>query len=66
MFYDLSKEEETELKIFPFQIMDATLNKYLKLSENEAISNIEKIVNKVKEVNGTFISLWHNESLSNQ
>ncbi len=64
-FYDLENEQETGLKIFPFQIMDTTLNRSLQLSENEAISNIENIANKIKEVNGTFISLWHNESLSN-
>ena len=64
-FYDLENEQETGLKIFPFQIMDTTLNRSLQLSENEAISNIENIANKIKEVNGTFISLWHNESFSN-
>ncbi len=63
-FYDLYNEKETELKIYPFQIMDVTLNQYLKLSVDGAIQRIEEIINKVKQVNGTFISLWHNESLS--
>jgi len=52
------------LKIFPFQIMDVTLNEYLKLNVEEAIEKIKSIIQKVKDVNGTFISLWHNESLS--
>jgi hypothetical protein len=44
--------------------MDVTLNQYLKLNIDEAVELIAKIIKKVKEVNGTFISLWHNESLS--
>lgn len=63
-FYDLYNEKETELKIYPFQLMDVTLNQYLKLNVDEAVERIGNIIQKVKEVNGTFISLWHNESLS--
>jgi hypothetical protein len=64
MFYDLYNERETDLRIFPFQVMDVTLNQYLKLSVEEAEKRIEEIINKIKAVNGTFITLWHNESLS--
>lgn len=63
-FYDLYNEKETTLKIYPFHVMDTTLNQYLKLNVDEAIDLIHKIIQKVKAVNGTFISLWHNESLS--
>jgi hypothetical protein len=63
-FYDLYTEKETDLKIFPFQVMDATLNQYLKLNVEGAIELVSEIISKVKQVNGTFISLWHNESLS--
>jgi hypothetical protein len=63
-FYDLYSEKESELKIFPFQVMDATLNQYLKLNVDEAIQKVSEIIQKVKDVQGTFISLWHNESLS--
>ncbi len=63
-FYDLYNEKETELKIYPFQVMDTTLNQYLKLDVDQAVKKIMEIIQKVKDVNGTFISLWHNESLS--
>jgi hypothetical protein len=63
-FYDLYNEKETGLEIFPFHVMDTTLNRYLKLNIEEAVQKIEKIIQKVKQVNGTFISLWHNESVS--
>jgi hypothetical protein len=65
-FYDLEMEEQTLLKIFTFQVMDGTLNQYMKLNQEEAVEKIRKIVNSVKLVNGTFISLWHNESVGEQ
>jgi len=63
-FYDLESEEKTELKIYPFEVMDITLNKYKGYNVTEAISSIESVIEKIKKVNGTFISIWHNEALS--
>lgn len=63
-FYDLYREKESCLKIFPFQVMDTTLNQYLKLDVDEAVEIIKIIIKKIKKVDGTFISLWHNETLS--
>ncbi len=65
-FYNLDLEIETRLKIHPFAIMDGTLNDYMHLSPDEAIDKIKKIIDEVKNVNGTFISLWHNEPLSDK
>jgi len=65
LFYDLDLETETKLRIHPFQVMDGTLKDYQQLSPEEAIIKIKKMVDEVKAVNGTFISLWHNETLSN-
>jgi len=45
--------------------MDGTLRDYQQLTPEEAIVRIKKMVDEVKAVNGTFISLWHNETLSN-
>ncbi|MFH1004092.1 MAG: polysaccharide deacetylase family protein [Bacteroidota bacterium] len=63
-FYDLQKEEETKLRIHPFAVMDATLNLYMKLSPEEAIKRTKEIIREVKSVHGTFITIWHNETLS--
>ncbi|MGB1316835.1 MAG: hypothetical protein ACPG5W_01445, partial [Flavobacteriales bacterium] len=38
---------------------------YMKLSPEESKAHITELVKTVKSVNGTFISLWHNETLSN-
>ncbi|MFI5150546.1 MAG: polysaccharide deacetylase family protein [Bacteroidia bacterium] len=65
-FYDLDLELETRLRIHPFAVMDATLKYYMKVPPEKAIQAIQPLLDEVKAVGGTFISLWHNESLSNQ
>ncbi|WP_408026654.1 polysaccharide deacetylase family protein [Tenacibaculum litoreum] len=64
-FYDLDFEIQTPLKIFPFAVMDATLNDYMKLTPKQSLGKIRDLKNEVKAVNGTFITVFHNESLSN-
>ncbi|AZJ36579.1 polysaccharide deacetylase family protein [Tenacibaculum singaporense] len=64
-FYDLDFEIQTPLKIFPFALMDATLNDYMKLTPKQSLGKIRDLKNEVKAVNGTFITVFHNESLSN-
>lgn len=63
-FYDISIEQHTPLRIFPFAIMDVTLREYLKMSPQEAIQTAQKIIQTIKSVNGMFITLWHNHTLS--
>ena len=63
-FFDLSSNKATELMIHPFQVMDGTLNQYQKLKPDDALQEIKSIYEEVKYVEGTFVTLWHNESLS--
>jgi hypothetical protein len=65
-FYDLDLESETALRIHPFAVMDATLNLYLMLSPEEALARVKTMIAEVKKVNGVFMSLWHNETLSDE
>jgi hypothetical protein len=65
-FYDLDLETETMLMIHPFQIMDGALRDYMMKNIEESQEIIRSVIDEVKTVNGTFISLWHNESLSDQ
>ena len=37
-----------------------------KLSPQEAFEKVEELVEEVRKVNGMFISVWHNESLSDE
>lgn len=64
LFYDLKSEEPTSLTIYPVAVMDGTLKDYMNLTTAQAISKISEIIAEVRKVNGTFISLWHNDSLS--
>ncbi len=63
-FYDLEKEKETTLKIYPFAVMDITLNKYMGHTPCTAIEETSKFIKYAKKYGGYFISAWHNESLS--
>ena len=63
-FYDLDFEMQTPLKVFPFALMDTTLNDYMMLTPKQSLGKINDLKKQVKAVNGTFITLFHNESLS--
>lgn len=63
-FYDLKKEATTNLLIVPFQVMDGTFLHYLHLSPEESFIEIKKIMQEVKNVGGTFVSVWHNETVN--
>lgn len=63
-FYDLDFEIQTPLKVFPFALMDTTLNDYMGLTPKQSLGKIRDLKNEVKAVNGTFITLFHNETLS--
>lgn len=63
-FYDLEHETTTNLRIVPFQIMDGTFTHYLNLSPEQAWQEIEKIMLEVKNIGGTFVSIWHNETVT--
>jgi hypothetical protein len=63
-FLDLEENKVTDLMIYPFQVMDTSLQRYMGLNPLQAVARITGIVEQVRKVNGTFISVWHNESLS--
>jgi len=64
-FYDLDFEIQTPLKIIPFALMDTTLNDYMGLTPRQSLGKIRELKNEVEAVNGMFVTLFHNESLSN-
>jgi hypothetical protein len=63
-FFDLLKNEITNIRIHPFIIMDRTLLSYMKLSPDEAINEFKYFTDIIRNIGGEFICLWHNESLS--
>ena len=62
-FYDLSSDQESELRMHPFVTMDTTFQKYLRLSPDEAIGEMHALIDEVREVGGTFSVIFHNQNL---
>lgn len=62
-WYDLAKEEPTDLLLFPFCFMDANAYYEQKLTATQALEEMRQYYNTVLAVNGTFIMIWHNSFL---
>lgn len=63
-FYDLSNEEKTNLKIFPFTFMDGTLFDYMKLNKDEALVRLERISVLLQKTGGKMMGVWHNSFIA--
>jgi hypothetical protein len=62
-WYDLEKEVQTELMLFPFCYMEANSFYEQKYSAQQALEEMHQYYNEVKSVNGYFIMIWHNSFL---
>ncbi len=63
-FYDLLSEKTTNLLIFPFQIMDATLTDYKNMEPDSAFKLIKDMADRVRYCGGLFQIIWHNTTLA--
>ena len=63
-FYDLDFEIQSPLKVFPFAAMDVALKDYLNYTAKKSYNILLKLAEEVQKVDGTFITLFHNESIS--
>ena len=59
-FFDLSTNENTPLYLVPLTYMEATFQKYMQMKPDKALVLIKQLMDAIKSVNGTFVSLWHN------
>ncbi len=64
-FYPFDIKEDRKLNIIeiPLIVMDSTLKFYGDLTIKESLNLIRDLLNKCKEVEGTFTLLWHNTSI---
>jgi hypothetical protein len=62
-WYDLLENQITDLRVYPFVLMDVTLKNYKKLSVEESKGEIQKMIDITKTYGGDFYSIWHNNSL---
>lgn len=61
-FYDLDYETQTPLRINPYHCLDFALLKYQSQLDKE--EHLQKLINEVKAVNGTFTPIFHNYTFS--
>ena len=64
-FYDLDIEQSIPIKIYPFAFTDDILKFNMNLSPEFVIPALTDLINQVKSINGTLISVWHNDTFSN-
>ena len=65
-FYNLDMEQVLPIKVHPFAIIDDTLKFNMNLDADEVVEKISGIIDVVKQVDGTLISIWHNDTLSDE
>lgn len=61
-FYDLDYEIQTPLKVNPYHVIDSALLKYNSLLDKK--ETLQSLINEIKYVNGEFIPVFHNYTLS--
>jgi hypothetical protein len=62
-WYDLEKDEPSHLRLHPFCFMDANSFYEQKYSAEQAYDEAIQYLNVCKKVNGTLITIWHNNFL---
>ena len=64
LFFDIDNDIQTPLLVNPYNLMDYSLlniNSFLDKTEK-----VNEVIDKVKKVNGTFTTVFHNYSFSNE
>lgn len=61
-WFDLERNESTQLTIHTSVIMEGTLRDYNKYSQEKANEVINQLLEETKKYGGEFVSVWHNDS----
>lgn len=62
-WYDLIRDQSSQLKMTPFCFMDATAHYELKLSVQESFTQLYLLKERIQKVNGKLTTIFHNFSL---
>jgi len=63
-YFNLTENRMTGLVIHPAQAMDVALKNYMRLNPEEAKERLTEVIEKSASVNGKFLLVWHNSSLT--
>ncbi|MBX7225981.1 MAG: hypothetical protein K1X55_08110 [Chitinophagales bacterium] len=63
-FFDVLKNQQTGLRLFPFCFTDAVASFYRPSTDEEIQEEINNLIHEVKSVDGCFTVLMHNDSFS--
>ena len=63
-FYDLEKEQASDLFLYPTILMDTTLIRHWGLSPESALVKIKSLIDECFQSGGDYVSLWHNSNLA--
>lgn len=62
-WFDVERNEVTDLRIHPFVYMDGTLREYMEVTPAESKAIIDELYLEVSRFGGEFIFIWHNETI---
>lgn len=62
-FFHLSRNEELAVNMHPFAVMDTTLHNHMGLSTADSIKVYHDLIDEVRDVEGTFSCIFHNQNL---
>lgn len=62
LFYDLDYEVQTPLQVNPFQFVDYAVLRHHSLLDKK--QDLQKLIREIKNVDGTFVPVFHNYSFS--
>jgi len=66
LFYNLTKDYISGMRLHPIVLMDVTLQKYLYKEATDLFGIMSYYAEVIKKYNGEFVTLFHNESLSDE
>ena len=62
--YDIVNDRPFNFYEIPLIVMDSTIQKYMPVSKEDALTRISSLINEVKQFHGCFTVLWHNTHFS--
>jgi hypothetical protein len=65
-WYNLRTDEVSKLQLQPFCYMDGTFNEYMRLTPEQAQTEVRALKAAVQRYGGSFCFIWHNETLGFQ